>query len=168
MPMISRNPFSVVLLLAIFAGPGYASNACCIPVSVELSVGAPIDGQPTLRAKLRNTSGQAITVDGSRLPWGNRYSITLLAVPERSQPLLLLFPIDDPMKEDVTIKPGESLEGTIRLGSFFRGIADAVKKSPVLVLWSYQLKTVDGEQSERITGAVQLSSVANAPPTGQR
>jgi hypothetical protein len=160
--MINRASYLVVLLLAMLTSPAYASNGCCIALSVDLSVGAPIDGQPTLRAKLRNTSSQTITVDGSLLPWGNRYSITLLAAPERSQPLPLVFPIDDPMQEDVTIKPGEALEGIIRLGSFFRGIADAVKKSPVLVLWSYRLKTVDGQQSERITGAVQFSPVAGA------
>jgi len=167
--MIRHNSCLVALLLTILAAPAHASNGCCIPLTVELSVGTPIDGQPTLRAKLRNTSGKTITVDGSLLPWGNRYSITLLAAPERAQPLPLVFPIDDPMQENVTIKPGESLEGTIRLGSFFRGIADAVKKSPVLVLWSYRLKTVDGQQSERITGAVQFSPVVTAAPTiGQR
>lgn len=131
-----------------------AADTCCVPIAVDISNGGLVAGQPTLRVSLKNTGNQPLTIDRSALPWGNRYSITILAAPANAQPLGLVFPIDDPGFDEVTVKPGESLTGTIRLTLFFRDVGMAVEKASLTVLWSYQLRTVDGKLSQRIAGHV--------------
>jgi hypothetical protein len=133
-----------------------AADMCCVSIAVEMSSSPLVAGQPTLRVSLKNTGNQPLTMYRSALPWGNRYSIAMLAAPPNAQPLELVFPIDDPSVDEVEVKPGESLTGTIRLSMFFRAVGTALEKASVTVLWSYQLRTVDDKLSQRIAGQVVL------------
>ena len=144
-----------LMLTAIFCWQNIrAVDTCCVPIAVEISNGALIAGQPTLQASLKNTGNQSLTINRSTLPWGNRYSITILAAPPNAQPLALVFPFDDPDVDKIEVKPGESLTGTIRLNMFFRDVGTAVQKTSLTVLWSYQLRTMDDKLSQRIAGQV--------------
>jgi hypothetical protein len=137
-----------------------------VQVSVDLTAGEPIDGQPTLKATLTNTGDKPFSVYEYLLPWGNRYSITLLAVPQHAQPIPLSFSIDDPLQAEVAVKPGETIEGNIRLDLFCGDIALTLRRVPLLVLWSYQLKTRDGKESPRLAGSLQLPATVNGTPLG--
>jgi hypothetical protein len=142
-----------------------------LQIAVELTVGDLSGNWPTLKATLANHGREAITVEKARLPWGNRYSITLLAVEEHAaseQPVQLVFPIDDPLPGDIEIKPGEVLEGTIRLDYVFKDIVEKLRQKSLLVLWSYRLEGTDGRQSERLTGSITLPKLPPRSATTAR
>lgn len=154
-----------------FTGPVLAlDKASPLEIAVELSAGNFTDGQPTLKVRLTNQGHEKITIEKSALPWGNRYSITLLAIPQSShyeQPLSLVFPIDDLLPEDIDIKPGETLNGSIRLDLVFKDIGAVLQQKPLLILWRYRLRTVDGKQLEPLTGSVSLPQIASSKSAGK-
>jgi hypothetical protein len=165
--MTSRVACLYVILLGSFIlGSASAADRCCVPITVDITGGSELMGQPTLKVVVRNTGRNTLLIDKPALPWGNRYSITLLAAGANSQPVPLVFPIDDPIGEEISLKPAESAEGIIRLDSFFKDIRAAMKRTPLIVLWSYRLKTKGGEESEIITGQVVLPATGPAaiPP----
>jgi hypothetical protein len=69
-----------------------------------------------------------VTVPRSRLPWGNRYSVILVAATPDGQSLQQFFPIDDPTFDEVLVAPGLVLDGEIHLTDFFQDIDTTVKK----------------------------------------
>ncbi|MGH3426411.1 MAG: hypothetical protein ACRDQZ_02360 [Mycobacteriales bacterium] len=150
----------ILAVAILFLAPAFAAERSAdLKVAVQLAAGDLASARPTLRVKLTNLGQEAINVEKARLPWGNRYSITLLAVGEHAkyeQPIPLVFPIDDLLPGDVEIKPGEALEGSIRLDYVFKDIPNTLRKEPLLLLWSYRLEATDGKQSERLTGSVTL------------
>ena len=92
----------------------------------------------SLRVDLRSAAETPVTLYKSRLPWGSRYSIILVAVTSSGQELDKALPIDDPSPEKVTLDPKRSMTGEIDLQRFFKGFAEAVKKSDVHVFWAYE------------------------------
>lgn len=157
----------LLAVATLISGPVLAADQRTeLPISVEFAGAIGSANQPILKAQLTNRGHEKISVETASLPWGNRYSITLLAVGENAryeQPLPLVFPIDDPLPGEVDIKPGETIVGTIRLDYVFKEIQSRLQRGPVLVLWSYRLETVDGRRSPRLGGYIR---VARAPPSG--
>jgi hypothetical protein len=107
--------FLLVFLVSIItARATYAGN---IYVSVQ-----PGTDNNHLRVILVNRTSRFLTMYRSALPWGNRYSMILLAIPSKvlSAPLEQGFPIDDPSFGTIKIVPGEKLYGDINLRGFFK------------------------------------------------
>ena len=103
-------------------------------MQVELSSQKPL----WLRVTLRSRAESPVTLNKERLPWGNRYSMILVAVTPGGQCLQQFFPIDDPGWEKISLNPGASASGEIDLADFFRDLGGAVKKSDIHLFWAYE------------------------------
>ena len=144
------------LLGMFFAAPSFAS--CCVDVAVTVTPPASAGGT-VLNVRLTNNTANQLEVNGSFLPWNNRYSLILVAVRERkpNEQLEQKFFFDDIGPENVLIQPKQSLEGQIDLREFFKGIESELGKGSLILLWSYQLVTTDKQESKRLAGWVRLA-----------
>src|SRR5262249_55580997 len=100
------------------------------------------------------------------LPWGNRYSMVAVAVGLRSVggfTLREVFPIDDPVPTEITIRSGDVLEGDVPLNDRFPTLPEEIKKRDVIVFWSYQLLFGSRKEaaSNRVSGYVMIPRQQN-------
>lgn len=149
--------FVVVSLIGtLFAVPSLAS--CCVDVAVTITPGES-EGGTVLNVRLTNNASDQLEVNGSLLPWGNRYSLILVAVRERkpNEQLKQKFFIDDIGPENVLIQPKQSLEGQIDVREFFQDVEAELAKGSVILMWSYQLVTTNKQESGRVAGWVRLT-----------
>jgi hypothetical protein len=96
----------------------------------------------TLVLTLRNAGDRDLTLFNGYLPWRFWHSMTLKAVEDAPGAPCLpgprLVPIQDPVSATTTIKPGRSVAGQIDLRERFPGIEKALRRTDVIVFWSYQ------------------------------
>lgn len=131
--ILSRYATALVTILVLSFASG-TNEAARPDIQVELNPQRPL----WLRVTLRSHAETPITLYKERLPWGNRYSMTLVAVNPDGQCLQEFFPIDDPGIDKVNLAPGAALSGDIDLGNFFKDLEVASKKSDVNVFWAYE------------------------------
>jgi hypothetical protein len=76
----------------------------------------------------------------SDLPWGYTYAISLAAITTDGEQVPNLYPIADKMVEikEITLKPGESLEGDYDIENVVQ-LSKAPKGKDLLVIWSYEV-----------------------------
>jgi len=91
-----------------------------------------------VRVTIWSRAKSAVTFPKYRLPWGNRYSMILVAVTPQGEYLDRVFPIDDPSPERVTFQPNEAMSGEIDLRNFFGHLDTALKKTDVHLFWAYK------------------------------
>jgi len=93
-----------------------------------------------LAFRLTNLSGKAMILHHSDLPWGYPYAISLAAITTDGQQVPNLYPIADKMVEieEITLKPGKSLEGGYDIENLVQ-LSKAPKGKDILVLWSYEV-----------------------------
>ena len=132
--------------------------------SVEIDVRGGISPDYHLDITLINQSAHPLTTYQYSLPWGGRYSILLIAVKTDAGGTVLdrSWPIDDPGPAIVTIKPSETLTGKILLVSRFPGFLEALKERDVVVFWSYQFQSIEGDSLSRVGGCVLFSKSSKA------
>ncbi len=121
-----------ILFLAAFPGVGFSQ-------STQPGVEVALHRQDPLRLQVTLTSGAATTatIYHADLPWGIRDSMIFSAVKPNGEPIDLIFPIDDPGPDMVSIKPRETLIGEIDLRYVIRDV-NVLKKSDVLLFWAYK------------------------------
>lgn len=124
---------TVVLLLLVTATLGRSQS---IPVGVQVE--AKPEKPVLLHVTLRSSAEVPVTLLESKLPWGSRYSMVLIAVTTEGKCLEKELYIDDPSPERISLKPNEALSGDIDLEKIFRGLDDALKKSDVNLFWAYE------------------------------
>jgi hypothetical protein len=105
---------------------------------------------------LTNKSNHSLTAYRTQLPWGARYSMILVAVKTDAfgTPIETVFSIDDPSAEVIKINKNGKLEGKISLIDRFPGFLMAIQEYDIIVFWSYQLQTTNGDLTKRRTGSV--------------
>jgi len=96
---------------------------------------------------ITNTSSAPIEINESALPWGNRYSVLLVAVLKRTQETLRAgYPIDDVFVEKtIRLAPGEQLKGEVALSEHFGELDASRRKSDLLVFWYFAPKGAGGK-----------------------
>jgi hypothetical protein len=105
-----------------------------LPVSVTARAQAR-DGQYVLSFRLTNISRQPLLISDHNLPWGNANSIILAAQTIDGRRIQNGYPIDDSfVTTDVTIQPGETLEGDYRLRDRLTVVP---RDRDVLIMWAY-------------------------------
>jgi hypothetical protein len=132
MTFFCRYLTAAVVVFALSAASG-GNEATAPDIQVELSSQKPL----RLRVTLRSRAESSVTLDKERLPWGNRYSMILVAVTPNGQCLQQFFPIDDPGFEKIALNPKASSSGEVNLDDFFRDLDGAVKKSDIHLFWAY-------------------------------
>jgi hypothetical protein len=103
-------------------------------IRVELNPEKPFWLHVTVRSGAETTA----TFFKSQLPWGNRYSMVIVAVTPHGGCLDKELPIDDPGPETISLAPRESLSGDIDLRWFIRDLSSVTKKSDLQLFWAYQ------------------------------
>lgn len=92
------------------------------------------------------------------LPWKNRYSLPTVAMEaEKYYPLLQqLYQVDDPGLSRSVLQPGGVLSGRIDLLERFPNLIETLKRTDVILFWTYQLKAVNGHTFERCGGWIEI------------
>lgn len=144
-----------VLSLAFLAMAqlSHAQESIAIQVQVE-----PLSTSK-LRIRLTNASPTDVTLYSSKLPWATRYSMIIAAarLTGTNEVLTNTPAIDDPPPGEVVIGPGQAITGEVDLAMRFHQSWQSARAKPVLVFWSYQLQSSDGRQSNRVSGAVEMT-----------
>jgi hypothetical protein len=125
-------------------------------VSISPSVTKISDQQWNLRVELVYNGDRAIEIDESELPWGFRDSLLLVPVVLNRDRTRLpeSYYIDDPTEKSLTLAPGDTLVGTIYLFNRFPDLTAAAATDDVLLLWSYELRPLDGPSLPRVSGGM--------------
>lgn len=131
-------------------------------VSIGIDVTATIrdtTATPEIVFSLRNTSNQSVEIPRKVLPWVQQTSVVLVAVAldQPQDPLINYHAFQYPPSDSVVVLPGETISGSVSLRGQFRGVEELLLKTPVLVFWSYQLRTPDGAESKRFGGQLVVS-----------
>jgi hypothetical protein len=123
-----------LFLMASISGFTYDVRAD-VPLRVEATV-TDVPGREAVLFTITNTSRTPVEIDESALPWGNRYSVLLVALLKKAQePVRAGYPVDDvfiakPMK----IEPGRQLRGTVLLTNHFGELAASRRKDDLETL----------------------------------
>lgn len=125
-------------------------------VSIEVSAMtvASSSGSTRLEFELTNTGANPITMYRDYLPWRLPQNIALAVF--TSGPPYVSLPRSLPMANSgparITIFPNESIKGWTLLEDQFPGFENWVQRFDVEVAWSYQLRTVWQQMSNRTSG----------------
>ena len=96
------------------------------------------NGALVLSLRLTNVSDRAIVLMEPHLPWGHPDSLIIAAQTTDGRPLINHYPIEDHfLSKDVTIAPGQSVEGDYDLLN--NRIGRIPRDRDVLVMWAYPL-----------------------------
>jgi hypothetical protein len=140
----------------------FLSAACCgtqaaegiARISVDVSCSNRLPEQMSLDISITNTGDQPITLYKADLPWGTRHSLILVPITSDQKQRRLeesLF-VDDPGPGTVTIQPSQRLSGRVELSKRFPELLTIVKKTDVIIFWSYQAELTSGTKTSRISG----------------
>ncbi len=155
-----------VVVVAALAGIGFAlavqpRTSESKTMKREMKVTVEATGTPArkLEMRLTNQSPGPITVFRHSLPWSSAYSALVVAVEADAVGTVLdrSTPVDDPIAGALTIKPNETLTGQIDLDRRFPSLSHELKERDVIVFWSHQLQTTDGDPLPRTGGWTLLS-----------
>jgi hypothetical protein len=126
----------IAVLLLLFASCAVQTSSETMPpgIRVELIPEKPL----WVRVTVRSGSDRTATFLRYKLPWGNRNSILFVAVTPSGAPIEVSVPVDDPMFDEVSLEPGQSLTGDIDLDHFFGHLNHAIKRSDVHLFWAYE------------------------------
>ena len=116
---------------------------CLTPVSVgEMSPGIHVELSSLkplwLHVTLKIGADSRVTLYSSQLPWGNKYSMILMAALPNGQSLKKELTIDDPSPRQASLDPEVPVSGDINLGSVFGDLKEALRKSDVQLFWAYE------------------------------
>jgi hypothetical protein len=141
------------VLLACLCLFCWASIACLASTPTTLT---PLDvtahfeqhgGKPALAFRLENRSQKSLSLREPDLPWGNRYSVIVLAVDRKTgDPLKGVSPIDDSFVYPVVeIAPGKALVGYVDLPEHIDGLTRTLATRDVILFWYYQARGKDND-----------------------
>ena len=153
--MIGRcRVFSVLCIWALLLAGG-ASAQASLPFQVE----AIIDHkgkEPTVSFRITNLASDAVLINESALPWGDRYGVLLFVVTKRDQQALKArYPVSDVFVEKpVRLESKASISGIVELSGRFGDLSTALSKDDLLVFWFYEPKDAKGVELGQYGGWV--------------
>jgi len=145
-------------LLVLALGSVFAYDARAgTPLRVEVSVTNSL-GLEAVVFTITNSSDVAVEIDEAALPWGNRYSVLLVALLKKAQePVRAGYPVDDVfVAKPVKIAPGRQLRGTVALSEHFGELAAVRKRDDLIVFWYFEPKDTGGKALGQYGGWVLL------------
>lgn len=168
---MSRNTSKVKRAwVAALAGGALLAAGCAAPalehhksspvadVAVQVQVWARAEPEPQLQLELTNLSNHELTLPESWLPWGSSDSLMVVAMTDApgSQVVGGTRAPESPSAGKVTLRPKQSLSGTVWLARRFGALREALAKKDVVVFWSYRFPPFDDEPRPRASGYVIL------------
>jgi hypothetical protein len=125
-----------------------------LTVNLTVSLHKVWDNECMIDLKLTNTSRSVLELYTHSLPWRGHYSMVLVAadtLPAGNAVARSLM-IDDPPFAFTTLKPGESLQGEIRLASRIPDIITMLRKRDMILFWAYRPTTVTQARGRWVGG----------------
>lgn len=126
-----------------------------LTMSVTLKRSGPNDLR--LRIVLRNNSKRPFNIAEGFLPWGSAHSLLIFALkptPARESRLNQVLYIDDPPFSLIKIKANQVLTGEISLTERFPTLSQVLRKSDVIIVWSYQPRPFGKSPLGRLAGCL--------------
>jgi hypothetical protein len=153
--------WAAVLVIAVLAGVGFVqvlTEAKTMERETKVTIEVTATSARALEVRVTNETPTPITVFRHSLPWSSAYSALLVAVKTDAVGTVLdrSRPVDDPVVGTLTIQPKQTVNGEIDLDRRFPGLSDGLRERDVIVFWSHQLQTVDGDLLPRTGGWVLL------------
>jgi hypothetical protein len=142
-----------VFLQFICINASYAGNLLSVKAEVKV-----IHDHPRVEFVVKNISDNPIVIYNADLPWATRNSALIVAVTKNGRDILpssLL--IDDPGPGTTTIKPNETLIGSIFLERFVNGYSAAIKNDDIIIFWFYEPKDTEHNTLGNYGGWLELS-----------
>lgn len=134
----------------------YADN---LNVTTRVALtGLPND--PRLLMAVKNEGRETLTCYKWSLPWEDSNSLLIAAVREDGISLKKALMFDHGASELVSLKPGESVEGTVPVTLYFPDIHKDLEQTGVILFWSYQMVLKDGRKLDRSGGWLLLSKTS--------
>ena len=123
-------------------------------LTLSVDIAPKVESNLVLRLRLTNAGTNTLLIPLGYLPW-NLYAMTLVLV-EADDPFSRQMKqesgIADPLPgEPHQVKSGQTIEGRIDLTRRYPDLAEKIKRTDVLVFWSYHCPT-EGLSSERVGG----------------
>ena len=116
-------------------------------------------GQVTLSFSIENSSGRAISLRQSALPWDKQFGALIVAVDNSTgRPLKRTPAIEDVFGPSpiVEMEPAKVLQGRVQLASSFAGVQEAAKGGNLVVFWYYAPRSEDGSSLGKYGGWLEL------------
>lgn len=144
------------LLLAI--GIGAVSCNSAAECSIAVSFGSFEPNTQSIPVTATNRCPTKIALKEAYLPWGNRYSMTLVAFRPGKHNSVVdgVFPVDDPDFRVVSLSPGQAIKGAINLGDYVKNLEQELSTGPLVIMWSYQPRLADESPVQRVGGWFEL------------
>jgi hypothetical protein len=110
-----------------------------------------------LRMTATNDTQEPIYINEVWLPWGHLYTMTLVAVfaadpISRGRTIERILMESNPVGSSVTIRPGESRVGDVRLDQQFPDLKSVLARTEVILFWSYVPRSSPGAREGPRTG----------------
>jgi hypothetical protein len=139
----------------------YGVGVCASPtLTLEVRLQESPMNNFLLHIKLTNRGRKPLSMYEEELPWRNRWAMFVTAVAwngKYGRPLEDIGPVDDPVFRPISIAPGQTLEGDIRLNERFPDLIESLQKGDLIFFWVYELWTRQQSTGERHIGSVQVS-----------
>jgi hypothetical protein len=131
--------------------PGDDAN---LTVDLTVSLHKVWDEECIIDLEFTNTSRITLELSTHSLPWCGEYSMVLVATDTLpiGNPVPRLPIIDDPWIAFTNIKPGESLQGEIRLADRIPDLVEVLKRRDMILFWAYQPTTVNQIRGKWVGG----------------
>jgi len=157
---LTRRLLAFVILLS--AGPALGELGP-MPLSVVMSIERRA-GNDVVVFSVTNTSSRPVTIDESAFPWATRYSVTIVVVPERQDPLPGMFPVEDVFSDkQITLRPGDSERGEVQLAWHVKNPGATLLERDAVVFWHYKPKSSTGASLGEYGGWVPLKARSTSP-----
>ena len=135
----------------------------CLP-DHRVAVTAEVVDAKTLSFRLTNISDRTFQLYDFNLPWGNSNAIQVAAVTASGEIVPTGWPIDDPgPAKTVSMSPGQTLLGKAALSSKLDDLEPYLKRTDVLILWSYRFISVGDEHRGGCASGVAIATRRIAP-----
>ncbi len=163
MKSISNVAGIAICFVILFASSCFWGNEGKLEIDNEpLSINMKLcsSNNMNLCISLQNRSDTELEIAFMYAPWMFRPGFVLVLVTARGQEIIPEFlAIEDPPIGSITLKPREKIQGVYCLSLRWPSLADELKHDDVIVFWSYQFRSLEGEcrKFQRQGGWLQIS-----------
>lgn len=125
-------------------------------------------GNYFLNFKLSNNSQVSYSIFGGNLPWNytQKLELFLVDVTDQNKIIEQALHMIDPAPEPMTFGKEQSLEGAVKLATFFPEIdGEKYKNHELLLFWSYLFRLSEVDEKICFSGYHVISDITSSPGT---
>lgn len=148
---------AILMALGPLSAVGAQQCEACPTIQVDVEPIWDKGGEASLAVSLRNTGSKPIRFWHSSGPWAGSQRIKLVALRLPSGEAIEndLMAVVDNFGGELNLDPGKSVQYVDKLRLFYPELHDALVNDPGrdhILFWTYELETVNGQRSPRVSG----------------